>query len=351
VKLDLEGHAVLPGLVNAHDHLEFNLFPQLGDGPYPNLTDWARDIYHPSRSPICEHLRVPKPVRLWWGALKNLLSGVTTVCHHNPWEPAVFGRDFPVRVVRRFAWAHSLAFEPDVAERFRKAPAGVPFVIHCAEGTDQAARRELQILDELGSVDQRTAIVHGVGITPRGVELMRRRRAALIWCPTSNLALFGRTVSRAVLRSRIPIALATDSALSAPVDLLDELALASRYVPSDRLWEMVTTAPTQILRLPQCVASDWIAVRSDALHPARALHPAEVLRSGSIALVFARGRIRLISPELARQLSPLERRRLQPLAVERRLPVLVDADVRMLRRNAVKHVGPDLRLAGKRLLD
>jgi cytosine/adenosine deaminase-related metal-dependent hydrolase len=248
-------------------------------------------------------------------------------------------------VVRRFAWAHSLAFEADVAARFRKAPAGVPFVIHCAEGTDKVARRELQMLDALGAMDARTAIVHGVGITPRGLDLMHRRRAALIWCPTSNLALLGRTVSRAVLRSHIPIALATDSALSAPVDLLDELVVASNYVPKDRLWEMVTSAPAQILRLPQCAASDWIAVRSDAAHPA------DALRTGSIALVFARGRIRLISPELARQLRPHERRGLQPLAMEGRAPVLVDADVRMLRRIAAKHLGPELRLAGKRLLD
>lgn len=333
--LDLSGHVVMPGLINAHDHLEFNLFPQLGCGPYPNAGAWARDIYHPDRSPIREHLRVPKKARLWWGALKNLLSGVTTVCHHNPFERDVFGSDFPVRVVRRMAWAHSLEFEPDCGARFHKAPPSYPFVIHCAEGVDAAARHEVQALDELGALDARTAIVHGVGITSRSLALMRQRGAALVWCPTSNLRMFGRTVSRAVLRSAIPIALATDSALSAPVDLLDELEVAQRYLPEARVREMVTTAPAQILRLNPS-KNDWIAVRSEA--------------PKAVSLVVVAGRIRMISPQLARQLPVAERRRFQLLHLEGRQPVFVDADVRSLRRAAAKHLGADLRLAGKRIL-
>jgi cytosine/adenosine deaminase-related metal-dependent hydrolase len=340
--LDLSGHVVMPGLINAHDHLEFNLFPQLGRGPYPNAGEWARDIHHPDRSPIREQLRVPKAVRLWWGGLKNLLSGVTTVCHHNPYEREVFNADFPVRVVRRFAWAHSLEFAPDLAARFRKAPASYPFLVHCAEGADAAARREVHALDGLGALDQRTAIVHGVGIKGDGLDLMRRRGASLVWCPTSNLAMLGRTVSRTVLRSGIPMALATDSALSAPVDLLDELAVARKYLAAARLYEMVTTGPARILRLARN-SGDWIAVRSEARTAIGAL------LKGTIALVVVAGRIQLISPELAGQLPASVRRRLQLLHIENRPPVLVDADVRGLRRVAVKHLGSDLRLAGKRI--
>jgi cytosine/adenosine deaminase-related metal-dependent hydrolase len=340
--LDLSGHLVLPGLINAHDHLEFNLFPQLGRGPYRNAGEWARDIYNPDRSPIREQLRVPKTVRLWWGALKNLLSGVTTVCHHNPYEREVFDADFPVRVVRRFSWAHSLEFEPDLAARFRKAPPSYPFLVHCAEGADAMARRELQRLDELGALDERTAIVHGVGITAAGLALMRRRRASLVWCPTSNLAMLGRTVSRALLRSGIPMALATDSALSAPVDLLDELAVARRFLPPARLYEMVTSGPVRILRLTRS-RGDWIAVRT------KMRTPAEALLEGAIALVIVAGRIRLISTDLARQLPSSVRRRFQLLRIENRPPVLVDADVRHLQRAAAKHLGSELRLAGKRI--
>ena len=343
--LDLTGHLVMPGLINAHDHLEFNLFPQLGRGPYPNAGEWARDIYHPDRSPIREQLRVSKPVRLWWGALKNLLSGVTTVCHHNPYEREIFGADFPVRVVRRFSWAHSLEFEPRVAARFRKAPPLYPFLLHCAEGVDSAARREVPALDALGALDSRTAIIHGVGITTAALALMRRRRASLVWCPTANLAMLGRTVSRAVLRSGIPMALATDSALSAPVDLLDELRVARRYLPPARLYEMIATGPARILRLSQRqTRGDWIAVRSEARTRIQAL------LAGTVALVVAAGRIRLISPELADQLPERVRRRFQLLHLENRPPVLVDADVRSLRRAAAKYLGTDLRLAGKRIL-
>jgi hypothetical protein len=105
---------------------------------------------------------------------------------------------------------------------------------------------------------------------------------------------------------------------------------------------MVTSEPARILRLG--ASRDWIAVRSEAGTAAEALF------AGAVALVVIAGRIRLISPELAGQLPAAERRRLQPLHVEGRAPALVDADVRALRRSAAKHLGADLRLAGKRIL-
>ena len=154
MRCDLSGHLLLPGLINAHDHLEFNLFPRLGRGPYANASSWAADIYRPDASPVKEHLLVPKKVRLIWGGIKNLLSGVTTVAHHNPWEASVFAQHFQfaccadmagrirsssvpilwsVTAGRRFAGLSS--FTP------RKAPA-----------TMRAA--EVQRLDEMGVLER-----------------------------------------------------------------------------------------------------------------------------------------------------------------------------------------------------
>ncbi|MFN8007668.1 MAG: amidohydrolase, partial [Terriglobia bacterium] len=113
LRIDLHGCQVLPGLINAHDHLGFGLFPRLGNGPYADAKTWATEIYRPDESPLRELLSVSKPTRLFWGGLRNLLSGVTTVCHHNPYDEMTFRNHFPVRVAEAYRWIHSLDFFSD----------------------------------------------------------------------------------------------------------------------------------------------------------------------------------------------------------------------------------------------
>ncbi len=315
VHLGAAGLKILPGLINAHDHLEFALFPRLGAGPYPNANVWARDIYHPDESPVRDQLRVPKRLRLIWGGLRNLLAGVTTVCHHNPYHP-VFDEDFPVRVVKRFGWAHSFGFD-NIATRFAAAPAHAPFIVHLAEGTDAASRDEISRLHKIGALQRRTVLVHAVGLDSEGWELVRRSGAAVVWCPRSNLFTLGATLQiRNVLAARIPVAIATDSPLTAAGDLLDDLHFAieqSGLAPSEAL-ALASSSAVRVLGL-RARAGDYIAVRDFGAPP---------------DAVTIGGRLQLVSADFAHILPRCERARWSLLHVDGRPPVLVRFTVRML---------------------
>lgn len=352
-ELDLEGCLILPGLINSHDHLEFALFPRLGDGPYPNAAAWARDIYRPKESPVREHLRVPKATRLWWGGLRNLLAGVTTVCHHNPYH-RVFGQGFPVRVARRFGWAHSLDFSPDLAKRFRATPAAWPFVVHAAEGIDRAARREIVRLDEAGVLSERTVLVHAVALDKAGAKLVKRRGASLVWCPSSNQFLFGTTIGRDVLGNGVPVALGTDSPLTAAGDLMDELHAANklRRVSAADLFRMVTSDAAHVLRLGHGAgtvveggAADLTVLDDRGTTPAAALANSN---DEGPQVVMAGGAVKLLSAGLAKH-HPRLRRGLQPVSVEGRGKFFVAADVATLYRQAAQVLGAEIRLGGKRV--
>jgi cytosine/adenosine deaminase-related metal-dependent hydrolase len=324
LELDLTGLQIRPGLINAHDHLEFSLFPKLGSGLYRNAADWARDIYRPNESPVREHLRVPKTVRLLWGGLRNLLSGVTTVCHHNPYHP-IFDADFPVRVVKDIAWAHSVAFSSDLRESFAAASPRDPFVLHAGEGVDPVSAEEAFLLDRMGLLGPRTVLVHAVGFDRSGWDLVRRSGASVIWCPRSNLAILGRTMDIGLVREMgIPIALGTDSPLTAGGDLLDEIQFARDHgVGDDDIARWTGEEARHVLKISG-EQDDFIAVREFGAAP---------------ELVVCRGHVQLISERLARGFSTADLKGWFRLHVQSRPPVFVRVDTRVLMQRTLEALG------------
>lgn len=256
LRIELQGDCVYPGLINAHDHLELNLFPNIGQGPYPNSYAWFDDVNRRRDDPsIACVLDIPLHDRLRWGGYRCVFSGVTTVVHHNPYHSHLFENGFPIRVLRRYRWSHTLRLAGQYGgrpeEEFRKTGGIEPFIIHLAEGIDEVAAGELAELDRLGALESNTVLVHGIGLQPGDRALLHARGASLVWCPSSNLFLFHRTADIPSLLGKVRIAIGTDSTLSGCPTLFDELRVADGlgYVGSRALMEMVTTVPADIFGL------------------------------------------------------------------------------------------------------
>jgi cytosine/adenosine deaminase-related metal-dependent hydrolase len=253
--VDLDDSFVFPGLINAHDHLELNSQPRLKwRERYDNASEWFADFQ--PRFETDPALAVTRPDtlddRVWVGGLKNLLSGVTTVCHHNPMHRPLRKR-FPVRVVAKFGYSHSLHIDGDaVVQSHRQTPCDWPWMIHAAEGLDRAAQGELETLDRLGCLSANSVFIHGVAFCRASADRVIGAGAGLVWCPSSNQFLFNTTADVRAFDDADRLALGSDSRLSGEGDLLDELkaADATRQLSAEGLARTVTTGAASLLRTP-----------------------------------------------------------------------------------------------------
>jgi Amidohydrolase family len=246
VKIDLEGRVMMPCLINAHDHLELNHYPRSKFRErYDNAHQWGEDVNARLNDEPFASLRAhPIEDRCFIGGMKNLLCGVNFVAHHNPLHKCLLASDFPVRVMRKYGWAHSLHFakDNDIARSYRATRKDTPWFIHLAEGTDAQAAGEYARLKALGCAGRNTMIVHGVGMSEADIADACANGCSLVWCPTTNDYLLGATAHVEVWQQYGGrVLLGSDSRLTAAGDWLDEarggLSLKRDvYPPQNHFW-------------------------------------------------------------------------------------------------------------------
>lgn len=294
--LTFENAIVFPGLINSHDHLDFNLFPQLGTGIYKNYSEWGKHLHANYKAEIAAVLKVPQPLREKWGMYKNLLGGVTTVLNHGK---NVCIKNKLINIYERKHDLHSVAFD-----RYWKLRLNNPFkrklpvVIHAGEGTDRAAKKEIDTLLKWNLLKRDLIAIHGVAMRSE----QARQFKALVWCPESNYYLLNRTAPVNELKLDTKILFGTDSTLTGEWNIWDHIRMAQKnlMLHDTELYHSLNSTAADIWgehtgTLFIGYTADIVIAKKKETEPIDAffaINPADIL------LVMSKGRIRLIDAEL-----------------------------------------------------
>ena len=302
IVLSFEGAIVLPGLINSHEHLDFNLFPKLGGPAYADYTEWGQDIHTRHKDRIKRVLTIPQPLRTRWGMYKNLLNGFTTVVNHGAFLDTGSEQEL-VTVFQDCYCLHSLATEKRwkwKLNSFRRRRDEL-IVLHIGEGTSSAAATEVDRLSRWNLFRRPVVGVHGVALEPGQAEALR----ALIWCPDSNFFLYNKTAAIDRLKHLLPILFGTDSTLSASWNGWEQLRLARTQgmLTDEELLDGLTGKAAAIWNFPVLgkietgYQADLVITKGRDMDSLFAGNPKDIL------LVMHRGNIRLFDASLEGQLA------------------------------------------------
>jgi cytosine/adenosine deaminase-related metal-dependent hydrolase len=231
-----------PGLINSHDHLDFNLFPRTANRIYNNYLEWGNDIHIQDKKLIKQVLGVPLHMRIQWGIYKNLLNGITTVINHGS---KLKIESEVIHVFQESNSLHSTGLEKGWRWKINRPFAGrVPIVIHIGEGTDEYAKKEIDKLIRWNFLKRKIIGIHGIAMDKRQAKYFH----ALVWCPESNLFLMNKTASVDELKEHVNIVFGTDSTLSSGWNIWEQLRLAKKLksVSNPEILAMLTTVPAQV---------------------------------------------------------------------------------------------------------
>jgi cytosine/adenosine deaminase-related metal-dependent hydrolase len=296
---------VFPGLINSHDHLDFNLFPQLGNRIYSNYTAWGKDIHKTYKEEISKVLKVPPLLRSQWGVYKNLLCGVTTVVNHG--ERSGLEDDL-ITVFERTQCLHSVRFEKGWRLKLNNPfKPNFPVTIHVGEGDDWLSYNEIDKLTRWNLLQKRLIGIHAVAMTIS----QAKKFEAIVWCPQSNYFLLNKTARINLLQKHTGILFGTDSTLTSSWNIWEHLQSArkARLLSDNALYSAVNqnAAKTWKLNSGEIAAgkgADLVVAKkkpgSTGFAAFFGIDPADLL------IVIHKGNIRLFDYTLLAQLKTVD---------------------------------------------
>ena len=231
-----------PGLINSHDHLEFNLFPKLGNRIYNDYIEWGNDINAQNKKQIESVKKVPKELSYQWGLYKNLICGVTTIINHGKILNTEHN-NLP-DVYSNYNYLHSLRLEKKWNIKILLKLNKLPFLIHIGEGTNKESIDEIDKLIKRNILEKDLIGIHAIAMN----EEQSKQFKAIIWCPDSNSFLYNKTANIPLLKIYTNILFGTDSTLSADWNLWNHLRLARglNYLNKDELFFSISETASKV---------------------------------------------------------------------------------------------------------
>lgn len=313
-RVDCAEGVISPGLINLHDHLDFN-----HNGPAPaSATRYNhRNDWRPTQTATSN----PTQLRQTWNEMRHVMTGTTSMASSSgilgfarnldlgsvfafvdllwnvggfpiiggiPTQPietptVILSDTFPLEENSDFTQnAGDCSLFPDYPSLAGlKGPSDV-FLPHAAEGINAAALNELACLTSTANNgvdinDGDNGFIHGMAINAEIAKKLADQGSSLIWSPRSNASYYGNTAPVRMLKNQgVLIALGTDWNVSGSATMPRELTCAAewneKYLDhafTDReLWLMATyNAALTLNDMDKSNAGEQVAARIGSLSP------------------------------------------------------------------------------------
>lgn len=296
---------VLPGMIDTHNHILFDIFDESDWTPskaYTNHDQWPNDPKYKAMVDAKQYLNgeygssVDVGCELnKYGELKGLISGTTSIVGAaNPGNKSCYGslartidqksNDLDHDKVQVSTLMPSQSAADAVCNKLASGGTDA-YLIHIGEGVDATALGEWEKLRSAPTQDgclhaAQTAIVHGTAFGAPELAEMAAAGMSLVWSPRSNVFLYGLGTDTSkttdiplALSYGINVSLAPDWSIGGSQNLLDELRFADHVdaqsfgdVLSARdLFEMVTIRAARVLGLEHVLGSIEVGKKADLM--------------------------------------------------------------------------------------
>lgn len=254
-----------PGLIDAHNHLQYNSLPPWQVGPeFEDRYDWqGDDRYDDFKAGFNEIKDDYKCEIMKWAEARELIHGATAAVGSSGDDACI---DALVRNLDEGSQASGLSsydidysasnvtdsLDASDGSSTTSALASGSLdaaLYHVAEGKDGSVRDEIDYMFDIGMVGPGQYYVHSSDATTSQLAQMASDGTGLIWSPRSNLALYGTTTPVEIAEKLgVPWAIGTDWTPSGSMAPIGELACAADWLASKgspisdvTLWEKSTT--------------------------------------------------------------------------------------------------------------